>query len=82
MQDQTYVKQKSFRYNWLYVAILFLSSWNLFAQNHNVTGTVTDAKGEPIPGVTVVAKGTTIVTITDKDGNFKLSLPFDAKTLA
>jgi TonB-linked SusC/RagA family outer membrane protein len=36
-------------------------------------GTVKDAKGEGIPGVSVVVKGTTTGTITDIDGNFSLS---------
>ncbi|MBQ6576755.1 MAG: TonB-dependent receptor [Bacteroidales bacterium] len=45
-----------------------------FAQNR-VTGKVTDASGEPIPGVSVLVKGTTNGTITDLDGNYSLSVP-------
>jgi TonB-linked SusC/RagA family outer membrane protein len=40
-----------------------------------VSGTVKDEKGVPMPGVTVVVKGTTIGTATDADGNFRLTLP-------
>jgi len=47
-----------------------------------ISGTVNDSKGIPLPGVTVVVKGTTTGTITDNNGQFKLSIPFDAKTLA
>lgn len=35
-----------------------------------VTGKVTDKKGEPIPGVSVVVKGTTTGVITDTNGNY------------
>ncbi|PRZ01628.1 TonB-linked SusC/RagA family outer membrane protein [Marinilabilia salmonicolor] len=37
-----------------------------------ITGTIIDEQGEPIPGVSVVLKGTTKGTITDIDGNFTL----------
>uniref|UniRef100_UPI00267679E8 STN domain-containing protein n=1 Tax=uncultured Bacteroides sp. TaxID=162156 RepID=UPI00267679E8 len=35
-------------------------------------GTVTDTKGEPLIGVSVLVKGTSNGTITDMDGNFKI----------
>lgn len=41
-------------------------------QNGSVTGKVTTAQGEPLPGVTVLIKGTTSGTITDFDGQFSL----------
>lgn len=37
-----------------------------------ITGKVIDVKGEPIVGANIAAKGTTIGTITDADGNFSL----------
>src|SRR5690554_454534 len=40
-----------------------------------VSGTVTDANGDPMPGVTVSVPGTTIGTATDLDGNYTLSVP-------
>lgn len=40
-----------------------------------VTGTVVDANNDPIPGVCVVLKGTTIGTVTDMDGKFSLNVP-------
>lgn len=40
-----------------------------------ITGTVADSKGEMLPGVTVMLKGTKIGTVTDTDGRFKLTLP-------
>ena len=36
------------------------------------SGTITDAQGEPLIGVSVLVKGTSNGTITDMDGNFKI----------
>ncbi len=41
-----------------------------------VAGTVTDASGQPLPGVNVVIKGTNKGTQTDFDGNYELEVPF------
>ena len=50
-------------------------------QQKKVSGKVTDSSDAPIPGATVVVKGTTIGVTTDNDGKFSLTLPADAKTL-
>lgn len=42
-------------------------------QQASVTGKVTDTAGLPLPGVTVLVKGTTTGTITDGDGRYSLS---------
>ncbi|HBL74918.1 MAG TPA: SusC/RagA family TonB-linked outer membrane protein [Prolixibacteraceae bacterium] len=42
-------------------------------QSKTVTGKVTDSSGQPLPGVSVVLKGTTTGTITDGNGNYTLS---------
>ena len=39
-----------------------------------VTGTITDDTGAPLPGVNVVEKGTTNGTLTDANGKFKLTV--------
>src|SRR5690606_23588614 len=39
-----------------------------------VTGKVTDASGKPLQGVTVGVKGTTLLTITDAEGNYRMVL--------
>ncbi len=46
-----------------------------------ISGKVTDRSGNALPGVAVVVKGTTQGTITDNNGNFRLSIPTDAQTL-
>lgn len=43
--------------------------------NVRITGTVTDEAGRPLPGVTVILKGSTIGTATDNEGSYKLLLP-------
>jgi TonB-linked SusC/RagA family outer membrane protein len=50
-------------------------------QKKTITGKVTDSSGVPMPGVTVVVKGTTSGTVSDSQGNFSLAIPSDAKTL-
>lgn len=43
------------------------------AQSSAISGTVKDTQGQPLPGVNVTIKGTTLGTITDMDGNYSLS---------
>ncbi|QGY43453.1 SusC/RagA family TonB-linked outer membrane protein [Maribellus comscasis] len=48
-------------------------------QPNAVTGRVTDTSGRPLPGVTVVIKGTTQGTVTDADGKYTIpKVPDDA----
>ena len=53
------------------------------AQTRVITGTVTSAvAGEgPIPGVTVLVKGTTVGAITDANGKYSITVPASATTL-
>ena len=45
------------------------------AQSRTITGTVLDATlGDPVPGATVLVKGTTRGAATDLDGKFTLQL--------
>lgn len=50
-------------------------------QKKQLKGKVTSANGEPIPGTTVVVKGTFDGITTDDIGNFSVDVPLDAKTL-
>lgn len=43
------------------------------AQNWVVTGVVQDDAGEPITGASITVKGSKIGTVTDIDGNFRLT---------
>ncbi|MDQ3290674.1 MAG: TonB-dependent receptor plug domain-containing protein, partial [Bacteroidota bacterium] len=63
----------------LVVAILNFYSGNLYAQT-TITGTVSGAGGEGLPGVTVLLKGTTNGTTTDATGGFSISIPAGQET--
>jgi TonB-linked SusC/RagA family outer membrane protein len=43
--------------------------------DRNITGKVLDEKGQPLPGVSIVVKGTKSGTATDTDGKYQLSVP-------
>ncbi len=43
-------------------------------QDHTVTGTVVDDSGEPLPGVSIILKGTNIGTSSDSNGRYALTL--------
>lgn len=48
------------------------SEVNSNLQEGSVTGKITDSNGEPLPGVTVSIKGTSVGTISDVDGAFTI----------
>jgi TonB-linked SusC/RagA family outer membrane protein len=52
-----------------------------FAQSRSVTGTVTDEKGAPLSGATLLAKGSKINTTTNASGKFEMQVPAGVNTL-
>lgn len=42
-------------------------------QDNTVSGTVTDAKGETLPGVSITVKGTAMATQSDVNGNYRIT---------
>lgn len=61
---------------------LFSISALAFSQSRTVRGTVISSEdGEPIPGVTILVKGTSVGTITDFDGNYEITVPPGENTL-
>ncbi|PSL23856.1 SusC/RagA family TonB-linked outer membrane protein [Dyadobacter jiangsuensis] len=54
---------------------LSLAGIHMAAAQSKVTGTVRDARRNPVPGVNVVLSGTTNGTSSDTEGNFTLSVP-------
>ena len=70
------------RFQALLVFLVFLGGLSLYAQEVQISGIVTgsDTK-EPLPGVSVVVKGTTNGTSTDIDGKYSISVSQNAQTL-
>jgi len=65
----------------LFTFALLMFSLQTFAQR-KVSGTVTSADdNEPLPGVSVLVKGTTTGTITDFDGMYELTAPGESSVL-
>ncbi|TCO09706.1 TonB-linked SusC/RagA family outer membrane protein [Natronoflexus pectinivorans] len=59
--------------------MLFMGGlFGLFAQDVTVRGTVTDSFSEPLPGASVLVKGTTQGIVTDINGEFVLNAPVNA----
>ncbi|MBS0010726.1 MAG: TonB-dependent receptor plug domain-containing protein, partial [Bacteroidales bacterium] len=58
---------------------MFMFAGLVYGQNITVTGNVTSAEdGLPVPGVTVIEKGTSNGTTTGLDGNYSLTVASDA----
>lgn len=69
------MKKFYIRYLKLLLLLLFLSN-HAFAQNVQVKGRVLDSTDRsPLIGVTINAKGKSISTITDKNGDFSITAP-------
>ena len=65
----------------LFVCLMFVPILS-YAQTRVVTGTVISAEdGQPYPFVTVLVKGTTIITTTGNDGKYSITVPANGTTL-
>ncbi|MCY1719390.1 TonB-dependent receptor [Prolixibacteraceae bacterium Z1-6] len=53
--------------------IVISPKFTVAPQQKSVSGNVTDEAGQPLPGVTVIIKGTTNGTVTNMDGNYTIS---------
>jgi len=60
---------------WLIVFFLCINVTIAHSQEVNITGTVLDETDTPLPGATVLLKGTTIGTTTDLSGKYSLDVP-------
>ena len=61
------------------VCLMYFGLTAIFAQDIQIKGTVTGADdGEPLPGVSVLVKGTTTGTATTVNGDYTLTVPANA----
>lgn len=67
-----------------FMSLLFVVGFAFAAQaQRTVSGTVTsDESNEGLPGVNVVVKGTTVGTVTDIEGNYRLQVPETTESLS
>jgi TonB-linked SusC/RagA family outer membrane protein len=66
----------------MFLAFFVLSIHLILAQTVQITGTITSKEdGQPLPGASILVKGTTIGTTTDFNGKYTLNVPADAQTL-
>ncbi len=64
------------------IVLLCIGLTGLVAQQVQISGTVTGVDdGQPLPGVSVSVKGTTIGTVTNLDGKYSLQVPEEATVL-
>lgn len=77
MMEKNFRSKSCFQVARTYLFLLLMvlaSTANSFAQNV-VKGVVMDIADNPLPGVSVVVKGSTVGTTTDLDGNYSINAP-------
>ncbi|MBN1415408.1 MAG: TonB-dependent receptor [Bacteroidales bacterium] len=71
-------REKFIRQHFIRIKLLLILALafqiTLFGQEKQVKGTVTDATGNPLPGVNVVVKGTMTGIVTDINGNYSIAV--------
>lgn len=78
--NKTAKNKKIYANKLLFLFVVLFYSFNALAQ-HNLSGTVKDQNGQPLPGTNVLEKGTTNGTQTDFDGKFILNVTDKNATL-
>ena len=77
MMEKDVRRKSSFQVARIYLFLLFMvlvSTASSYAQNL-IKGVVVDAADIPLPGVSVLVKGTTTGTTTDLDGRYSINVP-------
>ncbi len=72
-------KNSALTYRILDNNLVVITQKTVAVQDIKVTGKVTDANGQAVPGVTVKIKGSVVGTSTDAAGNYALTVPNGAR---
>lgn len=65
----------------LVCSVLLLCTQLLLAQDHTISGKILDPSGKPIPGASIIIKGTRTGTSSAGDGSYSLKVPRSATAL-
>ena len=66
----------------LFGVLLVLQAHLVFGQEITITGTVSEASGDPLPGVNIMVAGTTLGAISNQDGNYSITVPNENAVLS
>ncbi|MDO6802481.1 TonB-dependent receptor [Wenyingzhuangia sp. 1_MG-2023] len=72
---------KKVKLNKLLFLLCALHGFLVFSQQKHIVGNIVDETNQPVLGVTVLVKGTSIGTVSDIDGNYEFNIPNDASVL-
>ncbi|CAH8293942.1 TonB-dependent receptor [Mariniflexile fucanivorans] len=72
---------KNFKLNKFLFLLIILQGVFAFSQEKQITGKIIDEASMPIPGATVLVKGTSVGTTTDFDGKYQLKVPSNSNIL-
>ena len=79
------VERRLFLGTCLLAGLCLLTMWCITPayaqQSKTITGTVVDKSGEPLAGVTVALQGTSVVTLTDGNGQYSITVQNDNQQL-
>ncbi|MEL0454683.1 TonB-dependent receptor [Flavobacteriaceae bacterium SZ-1-7] len=67
--------------NFFMICLMLGSLLTAYGQNLAITGSVTDQNGVPLPGASIVEKGTSNGSVTSFDGNFQITVDSGDATL-
>jgi TonB-dependent starch-binding outer membrane protein SusC len=75
------MKNKIYKIGMAFSLLILFSAFQSLAQDRRITGKVTSADGNAIPGATVLLKGTQTGTATDANGSFAINVKNESSVL-
>ena len=65
------------------IGVLLVLQYHIaFGQEISISGAVTEASGEPLPGVNILVKGTTTGAISNQNGTYSIAVPGENAVLS